>query len=76
MTDYENDLAFKPALSWEEFCDSVRDKADYIGDDYVNACKCSIEFRKDNIVIINDEYFYNVSYERMKKIIDALEEEE
>lgn len=74
MEDY-GDLAFKPALTWEELCDWVwsnKNKTDaLVGNDYIEI-SC-IDFNKDHtidadsVTIAKDR-----TYEQMKTIIEAL----
>lgn len=79
MPDYE-DLAFKPALSWDELKESVKDKVKKIEGDVIY-----VQFGDGNEVLFKPYHsieFYNedmwcevcrnVSYERMKNIIDNL----
>ncbi len=80
MIDYENDLAFKPAMTWSELCESVKDKVKKIEGEIIY-----IEFGDGNEVMFkpshqiqfNNEDMWcvvrrHVSYERMKNIIDNL----
>ena len=81
MTDYE-DLAFKPALSWEELCKaygkddredcfsiklSDRKSLTFWADGYISLRYIGEEGLNMRIRLAED-----VSYERMKTIIDAL----
>jgi len=83
MPDYENDLAFKPAMTWEELKQKYGTKFD---EPYFISKKLSkkitITFWKDKSIFV---YFKepstmqcgfkladNISYERMKNIIDNL----
>lgn len=82
MPDYENDLAFKPAMSWEDLCKAY-------GKDDREDCfsirlsdRQSLTFWADGDVslrYIGEEGMNmrirlaeNVSYERMKTIIEAM----
>lgn len=77
--NYE-DLAFKPAMTWEELKESVNDKVKKIEGDVIY-----LQFGDGNEVLFKPYHsieFYNedmwcevrrnVSYERMKTIIDNL----
>ncbi len=85
MPDYE-DLAFKPAMTWDELCEWVRSKTT----DLAEKGKCD-SIHSDGYFLINSMFFgknkkiltagreyiaENVSYERMKTIIEALYGEE
>ena len=77
MPDYENDLAFKPALSWEELCEYAESKGAIISDTYFEIE--NLRFHKEGGIIYSDEVGYrfiskNRSYEQMKNIIDNLHE--
>ena len=80
MPDYENDLAFKPAMTWGELKESVKDKVKKIEGDVIY-----VQFGDGNEVLFKPYHsieFYNedmwcvvrrnVSYDRMKTIIDNL----
>ena len=82
MPDYE-DLAFKPAMTWEELCEWAKDKVKKIEGDIIY-----VQFGDGNEVLFKPYHsieFYNedmwcevrrnVSYDRMKTIIQALYEE-
>lgn len=78
MTDYENDLAFKPAMTWEELCEYAKslDKDVFIGSDYFNLY--GLNFKEEGNITFelgyDDIYFIatNRTYEQMKNIIDNL----
>lgn len=76
MPDYENDLAFKPAMSWDELCEYAKSKCASICDGYFEHKYLS--FYQDGDVIFTDldGYYYTIaskrSYEQMKNIIDNL----
>lgn len=82
MSDYENyhNLAFEPKMTWEELKESVKNKVKKIEGEIIY-----IEFGDGNEVMFkpshqiqfNNEDMWcvvrrNVSYERMKAIIEAL----
>ena len=82
MPDYENDLAFEPALSWKDLCDWVYGIRDKLAEQYIiifeNENKYiqvgiirffeNKEVRAENNALISRD----MSYERMKTIIEAL----
>jgi hypothetical protein len=83
MPDYENDIVFKPELTWEELCEWAKDKVKKIEGSVIY-----VQFGDGNEVVFKPYHsieFYNedmwcevrrgVSYERMKNIIQALYEE-
>lgn len=78
MNDYENDLAFKPAMSWDELCEYAESKGRYInfGDGFRVGFGYagSLTFFRDGKVKDGAGYLLqiNVYYERMKTIIEAL----
>lgn len=80
MPDYENDLAFKPAMTWDELCESVKDKVKKIEGNiiYVQFGDGNeVMFKPSHQIQFNNEDMWcvvrrNVSYERMKNIIDNL----
>lgn len=82
MPDYENDLAFKPELTWDELCEWVRSKATKLVEKGE-----SLSMYSDDFFLINSMFFgknkkiltegreyiaENISYDRMKTIIEAL----
>lgn len=78
MTDYE-DLAFKPELTWEDFCEWVKSKGRYIEFDNairVNFWAGSLIFYENGKIKDGEGYKLaeNRSYEQMKTIIEALRE--
>lgn len=87
MPDYENDLAFKPAMTTKELCKYIREKYSdnpkMIVDTEVKGCESiiinngegdEIEFDvPTGMVILNGVIIaYPVTEERMKNIIDNL----
>lgn len=88
MPDYENDLAFKPAMSWEDLCEWVKDnyKEVFISKSFISFWNKKwlsvLRFYKAGLVSAENNNFEsdnleftiaeNVSYERMKTIIEAL----
>lgn len=76
MPDYENDLAFKPDLSWEELCEYVKSKGAWISDGYFVFNYLS--FYEDGDITFPDGYdgSYFIArereYEQMKAVIDNL----
>lgn len=73
MPDYENDLVFKPAMTWEELCEYAKEKRALIGENWFNCV--NLFFHKDGSIYSSDNedcIGRNVSYERMKNIIDNL----
>ena len=77
MTDYENDLAFKPAMSWEELCEYVESKggkvykSPYNDLHRINYKGLSL-FRDGSVTFTYESFAENRSYEQMKNIIDNL----
>ena len=81
MTDYE-DLAFKPAMTWQGLCEWVRSIAPKLIEKGENLSMYSNEFFLINNIcfakcgnVLTEERCYiaeNVSYDRMKNIIDNL----
>ena len=75
MTDYENDLAFKPAMTWEELCEYAKSKGAEIIRDDLKINKLYFEKNGDIIVYRYGEPFFfakHRTYEQMKNIIDNL----
>lgn len=81
MSDYENDLAFKPVMTWGDFtqyCFHIASKLEKedrridIHPEYIRLC--NIVFFKNGLITTEQRAFIaeNVSYERMKNIIDNL----
>ncbi len=77
MNDYE-DLAFKPALSWEDFCEYAWSKNVYPYTKVVAQPYIEIEditFWKDHTIsACGVEIAKDRTYEQMKTIFDALTE--
>ena len=75
MLDYDNDLAFKPAMSWEDLCEYAKSKWFDVVNSKEGLCfiRChGIAFIKNHRILASGTITDNVSYERMKTIIDAL----
>lgn len=77
MPDYENDLAFKPALSWEELCEWAKSKEIEVYkspyDDFERIDYAGLSCFKDGSMTFAYETFaQNRTYEQMKNIIDNL----
>ena len=84
MPDYENDLAFKPAMSWDELCEYAKSKGADIWESKI--CFPTLVFFKwgeidcrANLFDVNGDEFehlegfaYHVTFDRMKTIIEAL----
>lgn len=78
MPDYDNDLAFKPAMTWEDLCKYAKSiyKDVFIGSDYFNLY--GLNFKEEGSITIelgdDDVYFIATkrTYEQMKNIIDNL----
>lgn len=76
MPDYDNDLAFKPALSWRSLCRYVKKNGGEIenGDKYscpvIHYKGCM--FIKNGYVWIGNYELGKRSFEQMKTIIEAL----
>lgn len=80
--DYENGIVFKPELEWEELCEWVRSKATKLIEKGESLSMYSDDFflinsmffgKNKKILTAGREYIAeNVSYERMKNIIDNL----
>lgn len=76
MPDYENDIVFKPELSWEELCEYAKSRG-YVTHEW---CIASGNVRFDRTGDFccwhNEGEFtpmgHNLSYEQMKNIIDNL----
>ena len=75
--DYENNLAFKPELTWEELCEYIKNKGKFI--EFDNAIR--VGFRAGSLIFyqngkIKDGEGYKLAenriYEQMKTIIEAL----
>lgn len=84
MTDYE-DLAFKPAMTWEDLCEWVRnitiELAEKGRSDSIHSYDFFIIdkmlFYKDKTIkfygdLRNETIAENISYDRMKTIIETL----
>ncbi len=79
MPDYENDLAFKPPMSWADLKRYAREKGG-VAKESIYICK--LEFDEDGGIYLDPFYLgadeenfciaSDVSYERMKTIIEAL----
>jgi hypothetical protein len=75
MPDYENDIVFKPELTWKELCEYAKSKGAFIWEKTIhldNLC-----FSADGNIETAD---YDIvaehrTYEQMKTIIQALYEE-
>ena len=80
MLDCESDLAFKPAMSWEELKESVKDKVKKIEGEIIYiefGDGNEVMFKPNKVIEFNNDDMWcevrrNVSYERMKTIIEAL----
>lgn len=73
MTDYE-DLAFKPAMTWQELCEYAKERGGHMafnGESFLFRC---IDFEKNGRLhdVDDNTIAENVSYERMKTIMDDL----
>jgi hypothetical protein len=85
MIDYENDIVFKPELTWEELCEWLGSKATKLIEKGESLSRYSDDFflinsiffgKNKKILTAGREYIAeNVSYDRMKTIIQALYEE-
>ena len=82
MPDYENDLAFKPALSWEELKEKAKELgftiSSYINEDEVELeyiyCNDYIYLEEDGNITTSTENIVaeNRTYDQMWQIIEAL----
>ena len=82
MPDYENDLAFKPALSWEELKEKAKELgftiSSYINEDEVELeyiyCNDYIYLEEDGNITTSTENIVaeDRTYEQMYEIMKAL----
>lgn len=75
MPDYENDLAFKPAMTWEDLCVYAHERGFVLHGDWIYSNRLC--FLKTGEIIMTglDAYYVlaaNRTYEQMKNIIDNL----
>ncbi len=78
MPDYENDIVFKPELSWEELCEYAKSKQLDIVNYKDGLCfiRCNgVILLKNNRILASGVITENRTYEQMKTIIQALYEE-
>jgi hypothetical protein len=75
MPDYENDIVFKPAMTWRDLCEYAKRKNAYIWKKNINLNNLS--FSADGKIKTSDYEIVaeNRTYEQMKTIIQALYEE-
>lgn len=73
--DYDENLAFEPEMTWEEFV-SIYDKEETLDEDgiMISFADTLLEFRKDGRIKDGEGYVlaYNFSYKQMEQVIKAL----
>jgi len=78
MPDYENDLAFKPAMTWNELCEYAKSKykaeKGFFESWFDIECgECVISFyNRGDVCVYGSLLAENRTYEQMKNIIDNL----
>lgn len=74
--DYDNNLAFKPELTWEELCEWAKDKnasRDHKNWFDIKIVEATATFFNDGDIVIEGAFVaYNKTPAQMKTIIEAL----